>query len=428
MSNCGECNASRTPGSCNEDDRFPSSDVSPIPATSISSDFQKLNRAASPTGNYNSTPSCYGIGSSSDYFRCREQQKKLGQYHGTSYSPTSTSFSSNRLRSCDVYIGFHGRKPLLLRFTNWLRAELEVQGVSCFVTDRARCRNSRKHKIIERAMDACKKNLVPVYFDLGPDDCLVRDIVERRGKLWEKHGGELWLLYGGLEKEWKDAVSALSRLIFSLKQKLGVKAPPVRIDSQAKYGALSRGDGAIYLRFPHNGYREKIWDHAAGAIVVTVREVWPRSLERINLVEPSQSMQRAGQSLIKNLKNLPLIHSYDSIQSLTKNINKSERDHDLVIASYVLGEIPSQQDRITIVPQLWDLTQDVLEDICEPNRQKSKIQPIMMWALEYDPDMFSVHEDPDSVTGKSEGSRGKAKSTQQCGKYKREKYEKWSER
>ncbi|XP_058219996.1 rab GTPase-activating protein 22-like [Rhododendron vialii] len=44
----------------------------------------------------------------------------------------------------------------------------------------------------------------------------------------------------------------------------------------------------------------------------------------------------------------------------------------------------------------------------------------MMWALEYDPDMFSVYEDPDSVTGKSEGSKGKAKSTRQCGKYERE--------
>lgn len=51
-------------------------------------------------------------------------------------------------------------------------------------------------------------------------------------------------------------------------KKLGVKAPPVRIDSQAKYGALSRGDGAIYMRFPHKGYREKIWDHAAGYIVI----------------------------------------------------------------------------------------------------------------------------------------------------------------
>lgn len=198
--------------------RCPSSDVSPMPATSTSSDFLKFNRPASPTGNYNSTPSCYGIGSGSDYFRCREQQKKVGQFHGTSYSPTSTPFSSNRLRSCDVYIGFHGRKPLLLRFTNWLRAELEVQGISCFVTDRASCRNSRKHRIVERAMDACsfgvviltrksfrnpytieellffsgKKNLVPVYFDLGPDDCLVRDIVERRGscgKSMEENSG-----------------------------------------------------------------------------------------------------------------------------------------------------------------------------------------------------------------------------------------------
>lgn len=54
-----------------------------------------------------------------------------------------------------------------------------------------------------------------------------------------------------------------------LMQVLGVKAPPVRIDSQAKYGAMARGDAVIYLRFPHLGYREKIWDHAAGAIVIT---------------------------------------------------------------------------------------------------------------------------------------------------------------
>jgi 3'(2'), 5'-bisphosphate nucleotidase/inositol polyphosphate 1-phosphatase len=50
---------------------------------------------------------------------------------------------------------------------------------------------------------------------------------------------------------------------------LGVTAPPVRIDSQAKYGAMARGDAVIYLRFPHPGYREKIWDHAAGSIVIT---------------------------------------------------------------------------------------------------------------------------------------------------------------
>ncbi|KAF5745121.1 hypothetical protein HS088_TW07G00702 [Tripterygium wilfordii] len=66
-----------------------------------------------------------------------------------------------------------------------------------------------------------------------------------------------------------EAAHSLHDLSSSIAKKLGVKAPPVRIDSQAKYGALSKGDGAIYLRFPHKGYREKIWDHAAGSIVVT---------------------------------------------------------------------------------------------------------------------------------------------------------------
>ncbi len=51
---------------------------------------------------------------------------------------------------------------------------------------------------------------------------------------------------------------------------LGIVAEPVRIDSQAKYAAVSRGDGDVYLRLPRdNVYREKIWDHAGGVLVVT---------------------------------------------------------------------------------------------------------------------------------------------------------------
>jgi 3'(2'), 5'-bisphosphate nucleotidase len=50
---------------------------------------------------------------------------------------------------------------------------------------------------------------------------------------------------------------------------LGVKSPPLRMDSQAKYGILARGDGTVYLRLPtKKGYEEKIWDHAAGCILV----------------------------------------------------------------------------------------------------------------------------------------------------------------
>lgn len=50
---------------------------------------------------------------------------------------------------------------------------------------------------------------------------------------------------------------------------VGVSRAPLRLDSQAKYGALSRGDADLFLRFPAASYREKIWDHAAGAIIVT---------------------------------------------------------------------------------------------------------------------------------------------------------------
>jgi len=52
-------------------------------------------------------------------------------------------------------------------------------------------------------------------------------------------------------------------------QALGVRAKPLRIDSQCKYAAVARGDAAIYLRLPTRvGYEEMIWDHAAGSLVV----------------------------------------------------------------------------------------------------------------------------------------------------------------
>jgi 3'(2'), 5'-bisphosphate nucleotidase len=51
--------------------------------------------------------------------------------------------------------------------------------------------------------------------------------------------------------------------------RLGIVAAPVRMDSQAKYGVVARGDAEIYLRMPTRAdYREKIWDHAAGALIV----------------------------------------------------------------------------------------------------------------------------------------------------------------
>jgi len=49
---------------------------------------------------------------------------------------------------------------------------------------------------------------------------------------------------------------------------LGIAGEPYRIDSQCKYAAVARGDASIYLRVPRGDYRENVWDHAAGLIVV----------------------------------------------------------------------------------------------------------------------------------------------------------------
>jgi len=55
-----------------------------------------------------------------------------------------------------------------------------------------------------------------------------------------------------------------------LAQKLNISKPSIRMDSQAKYGILARGEVTLYLRVPspgEPGYKENIWDHAAGSII-----------------------------------------------------------------------------------------------------------------------------------------------------------------
>lgn len=50
---------------------------------------------------------------------------------------------------------------------------------------------------------------------------------------------------------------------------LGITSSPVRLDSQAKYATVARGEADIYLRLPtRKDYHEKIWDHAGGVLVV----------------------------------------------------------------------------------------------------------------------------------------------------------------
>ena len=52
-------------------------------------------------------------------------------------------------------------------------------------------------------------------------------------------------------------------------KKLGITKDSVRMDSQTKYASIARGSGDLYLRLPVSAsYQEKIWDHAAGELIV----------------------------------------------------------------------------------------------------------------------------------------------------------------
>jgi 3'(2'), 5'-bisphosphate nucleotidase len=50
----------------------------------------------------------------------------------------------------------------------------------------------------------------------------------------------------------------------------GPVGPSINMDSQAKYALLARGAADVYLRLPsRKGYIERIWDHAAGALIAS---------------------------------------------------------------------------------------------------------------------------------------------------------------
>jgi 3'(2'), 5'-bisphosphate nucleotidase len=56
-----------------------------------------------------------------------------------------------------------------------------------------------------------------------------------------------------------------------LSHRLGTTAEAVRMDSQAKYAILAAGAGELIVRLlspDQPNYREKIWDQAAGSIIV----------------------------------------------------------------------------------------------------------------------------------------------------------------
>jgi 3'(2'), 5'-bisphosphate nucleotidase len=58
-------------------------------------------------------------------------------------------------------------------------------------------------------------------------------------------------------------------IAFQIAQALRQNSRPFRLDSQCKYAMVALGEASIYLRIPVTEiHREKIWDHAAGMLIV----------------------------------------------------------------------------------------------------------------------------------------------------------------
>ncbi|KAI9075623.1 hypothetical protein K1719_042423 [Acacia pycnantha] len=53
-----------------------------------------------------------------------------------------------------------------------------------------------------------------------------------------------------------------------LAHSVGLRNQPMRVHSMVKYAAIARGDAEIFMKFARSGYKEKIWDHAAGVVIV----------------------------------------------------------------------------------------------------------------------------------------------------------------
>ncbi|KAL5206465.1 hypothetical protein ABZP36_034674 [Zizania latifolia] len=120
----------------------------------------------------------------------------------------ASPMSSTKLRSCDVYIGFHGPGIALTRFCKWLKSELELQGIASFMADRSRYSDTQSHEIADRTICsvtfgvvvvtmasflnpfsleeirffAQKRNLVPILFDT--------EVLDIAGLFHDKLGGK----------------------------------------------------------------------------------------------------------------------------------------------------------------------------------------------------------------------------------------------
>ncbi|CAL5005504.1 unnamed protein product [Urochloa decumbens] len=209
---------------------------------------------------------------------------------GSVASPSSNA----KLRSCDVYIGYHGNGGLG-RLCKWLKSELELEGIASFVADRAKYSDSQSHEIADRIICsvafgivvvtmssflnpfsleeirffAQKKNLVPILFDTEPTEIgglFYGKLEDKEGK--EAFEGLMRCHEFKLEANESNSRSCVSRTVTLLRSKLGRK------NIAEKENEASEG-----LPFPRNRHfvgREKELSEIEGMLfgsMVDIQEV-----------------------------------------------------------------------------------------------------------------------------------------------------------
>ncbi len=95
-----------------------------------------------------------------------------------------------------------------------------------------------------------------------------------------------------------------------------------------------------------------------GTAMWAAHERWPE-LERITLLEREGTMIAFGKQLIAHTQSQPLQHAHWQTVDLLGQGQWSTESCDLVMASYVIGELPTSQ-REALLKKLWSLSADTL--------------------------------------------------------------------
>lgn len=132
--------------------------------------------------------------------------------------------------------------------------------------------------VVQLGLLACPSLHVDSHHPEGEKGCLFLALRGKGAVQMDRWGKRRKPLSGSQVEDWSKAFFTESveadhsdhELQERVARKLTITNLPLRMDSQAKYGVVARGEAVFYLRIPspsEPGYHEKIWDHAAGSII-----------------------------------------------------------------------------------------------------------------------------------------------------------------